>query len=230
VIGSRGKAQGEEVLNLCFHGIGVPGRPLEPDEELFWVEEEKFIELLSVAARYPSVRITFDDGNASDAAIGLPALRAHNLTATFFVIAGRLDQPGSLTSADLRRLVDGGMRVGSHGMWHKPWRTVSDDELQEELIGAANAISHASGRPVREVACPFGSYDRRVLEALHRWEFERVYTVDGGSARGDAWLQARYTVRASDTATEIERRARCPHGDALHAAVRAGKSLVKQWR
>ena len=33
--GRRGR--GDEILNLCFHGIGTPKRALEPDEELYWV-------------------------------------------------------------------------------------------------------------------------------------------------------------------------------------------------
>jgi peptidoglycan/xylan/chitin deacetylase (PgdA/CDA1 family) len=197
---------------------------------MYWMPEAQFDDILGVIAGYPAVCLTFDDGNASDASIALPMLRKHGLTATFFVIAARLDQPGSLTSSDVRCLVDGGMRIGSHGMRHRPWRSVSDDDLREELAGAAEVIAHAAGRPVREVACPFGAYDRRVLAAVRRCGFERVYTVDGGPARRDAWFQPRYTVRACDTPADIERRARSPRGGALQAAVRAGKSMVKQWR
>jgi len=224
------KARGDEVLNLCFHGIGTPGRPMEPDEELYWVTESQFTGLLDVIAEFPRVRITFDDGNKSDAAIALPELRSRNLAATFFVIAGRLDEPGSLSSADVRDLADGGMTVGSHGMRHRPWRSVDDDELHEELTDAAEAIARASGRPVHEVACPFGDYDRRVLTAVRRSGFRHVYTVDGGPARRTAWLQSRYTIRAGETPAGIERRMRAPGGGAVTAAVRKGKALVKQWR
>lgn len=224
------RSQGDEVLNLCFHGIGTPGRELEPDEELYWVEEAQFEDFLQVIGRYPSVRITFDDGNASDAALALPALRRHDLKATFFIISGRLDHPGSLASTEVRSLVQSGMTVGSHGMRHRPWRSVSDEELQEELVGAADAIADAAGQPVCEVACPFGSYDRRVLRAIRRRGFCRVYTVDGGPARSDAWLQSRYTVRVDDTPADIERRASSPRVSAFPAAVRTAKSFVKRWR
>lgn len=222
--------QGTEILNLCFHGIGTPGRPLEPDEDQVWVTEAQFHDLLDVIAKYPSVHISFDDGNASDAAIALPTLREYNLTATFFVIANRLDRPGSLSSADLRTLVSGGMRVGSHGMAHRAWRSVHDTELREELVDAAQVIEAAAGAPVREVACPFGNYDRRVLSAIRRYGFERVYTVDGGTARSDAWLQSRYSVHAVDNPAEIERRAQFPREWTVASAIRAGKSMLKRWR
>lgn len=222
--------RGDEILNLCFHGIGTPGRELEPDEELYWVKEAQFEDFLEVIVRYPSVRITFDDGNASDAALALPALRGHGLKATFFIISGRLDQPGSLASAEVRSLAQAGMAVGSHGMWHRPWRSVNDEELEEELVDAADVIADAAGRPVREVACPFGSYDRRVLGAIRRRGFCRVYTVDGGPARSGAWLQSRYTVRTDDTPADIERRARSPRGSAFPAALHTAKAFVKRWR
>jgi peptidoglycan/xylan/chitin deacetylase (PgdA/CDA1 family) len=226
--GQRGG--GSEIVNVCFHGIGAPGRALEPGEELYWVEEVQFESLLEVISGHPSVRITFDDANASDAALALPALRRRGLKATFFIIAGRLDQPGSLTSAEVRTLVQEGMTVGSHGMRHVPWRSTTDAELGEELGDAAEVIAEAAGQPVRQVACPFGSYDRRVLGAIRRHGFARVYTVDGGPARSDAWLQSRYTIRATDTLADIERLAHSPRGSALSALVRRGKSLAKRWQ
>ena len=219
-----------EVLNLCFHGIGLPDRELEPDEELYWLEPAQFEDILDVTTRYPWTRITFDDGNASDAAIALPALSRRGLTAAFFVISGRLGRPGSLTPDEVRGLAQAGMTVGSHGMWHRPWRAVNDQELQEELSDAAAEIAAAAGRPVSQVACPFGSYNRRVLSAIRRYGFSRVYTVDGGTATSDAWLQPRYTVRVGDSPADIERRILSPRGGPLPAAVRRVKSMAKRWR
>jgi peptidoglycan/xylan/chitin deacetylase (PgdA/CDA1 family) len=218
------------VTNLCFHGIGTPERVLEPGEELYWVEAAQFEEFLEVISRYPSFRISFDDANTSDATRALPALRRHKLDATFFVLSGRLDKPGSLTRAEVRSLVRDGMTIGSHGIWHRSWRSTTDQELHEELADAAAAIADAAGCPVGQVAFPFGAYDRRVLNAVRRHGFTRAYTIDGAPARSDAWLQSRYIVRADDTPADIERRAHSPRGTPLTAAVRAGKSLVKRWR
>lgn len=220
----------DDVLNFCFHGIGVPGRELEPGEENNWVETAQFEELLDVIVRFPSVRISFDDGNSSDAELALPALRRRNLTATFFILSGRLGQPGSLTTADVRGLVQADMTVGSHGARHRPWRTMSARELHAELTGAQQVIAAAAGQPVDQVACPFGSYDRRVLSAIRRRGFSRVYTVDGLPASSNSWLQSRYSVRTTDTPADIERRARSPREKTLSAAVQLGKSVVKRWR
>jgi peptidoglycan/xylan/chitin deacetylase (PgdA/CDA1 family) len=230
VTAGKRSGQSERILNLCFHGIGTPGRALEPAEDEYWLDVAQFEEMLKVIVNYRSIRLTFDDGNASDIVFALPALRRLDLKATFFIISSRLDQPGSLASADLRTLVSNGMRVGSHGMRHRPWRFVDDSELEAELGEATLAIAQAAGRPIREVACPFGSYDRRVLKAIRRHEFARVYTVDGGTARSDEWLQSRYTVRAADTPASIERMTPSQRDGRPTAVAQNVKSFVKRWR
>jgi peptidoglycan/xylan/chitin deacetylase (PgdA/CDA1 family) len=224
-------ARHDVVINLCLHGIGDPGHSLEPDEDLYWIEPEQFDELLAVIRDDPRVRITFDDGNASDVAYALPSLLRHGLCGAFFLVASRLDQCGYLSRGEARELIRAGMSVGSHGFEHRPWRSLSDADLEAELGEAAEMIAAIVGRPIREVSCPFGSYDRRVLTAIRRHGFRRVYTVDGGAAaRPNAWLQSRYTIRRRDTPADIERLRRAPQGSGIEPAVLAVKGVIKRLR
>jgi len=218
------------VLNLCFHGIGTPQRELEPGEERFWIEPETFEGMLDAVAGDPAVRITFDDGNASDLELALPALRGRRLDATFFVIAGRCGQRGSLSREDVGELARAGMTIGSHGMRHRSWPSVHGDELREELVEAPRLLADMAGRPVHEAACPFGDYDRRVLKELRRAGFARVYTVDEGAAKPDAWLQTRYSVRRSDTPARIAELVRDPREGFAAELARSVKGTVKRWR
>jgi len=91
------------MINLCFHGIGAPERELEADEDQFWVEPERFEALLDAAGELEDVCLTFDDGNRSDLSLALPLLRERGLTALFFVVAGRLGEPGSLSADDVEQ-------------------------------------------------------------------------------------------------------------------------------
>jgi peptidoglycan/xylan/chitin deacetylase (PgdA/CDA1 family) len=191
-------------LNLCFHGLGQPQRELEAGEAAFWLEVEQFEEMLDMIRHHPFINITIDDSNSSDLTHALPALLKHDLTATFFIVAERIDSPAALSSAAIRELVSCGMRIGTHGLAHRPWRSLRDLGLEAEMR-AAQIIADVAGVPVREAACPYGSYDRRVLGALRRHGFTRVYTVDEGRARHGAWLQPRYTVRTDDTPADLER-------------------------
>ena len=219
-----------QVVNVCFHGVGTPERGIGPDEGQYWIGTDEFEELLEAICRYPWIRISFDDGNASDAALALPALLRHGLSAAFFVVGDRIDQPGSLSTADIRELVSAGMTVGLHGMRHRPWRSLGASELRIELVDARQMVAEAAGRPVSEVACPFGSYDRRVLGAIRREGFARVYTVDDGPARGNTWLQSRFTIVNGATVTDIARMAQSPADPRLTHVLRTGKAILKRVR
>src|SRR2546422_768176 len=85
------------------------------------------------AGARPGVRLHFDDGNASDLTTVLPALLARGLAATFFLPVGLLGRPGFLELQHASELADAGMTIGSHGLHHRPWPTLSPDELDDEI-------------------------------------------------------------------------------------------------
>jgi peptidoglycan/xylan/chitin deacetylase (PgdA/CDA1 family) len=197
--GGKRPVPGADVLNICFHGIGTPQRVLEPDEDVYWIGVSAYLRILDEIATWPSAAISFDDANASDIQTGLPALAERGLSATFFVLAGRLGSPGSLAGADVRDLARHGMTIGSHGMSHRSWRAMSPAARQSELLEARQRIEDASGDAVTQAACPMGRYDRRLLADLRRLGYQRVYTSDRRPAGRSSWLQPRFSVRQGDT-------------------------------
>lgn len=220
---------GQPSINLTFHGIGEPGRSLDAGEDVVWLDSAEFQSVLDGVAARGDVRITFDDGNASDVEVALPALRRLGLTATFFVVAGRLGAPGFVDAAGVKRLAAAGMTIGSHGMRHRMWRGLDDRALREEMVDAKRVLEDIVERPVTEAACPFGSYDRRVLGSARRCGYRRVYTSDRGTARWDHWIQPRNTVRSGDGPDVIEHvlsMERTPY-DYLR---RRARLAAKRWR
>ena len=187
------------VINICFHGIGTPQRELEPGEDRYWVSEDLFHAVLDEVRTWPAVRISFDDGNTSDLEIGLPALLERGLTADFFVLAARLDAAGSLDEKAVRQLHENGMGIGSHGMWHRPWRGMDPATSDAELAQARDRLAAVIGTGVDTAACPLGRYDRELLTRMRRLGYTRVFTSDRRRARADSWLQPRYSVRRDDT-------------------------------
>jgi len=219
----------ERNINFTFHGIGPCTRALEPGEDRVWLATDEFASVLDTVTGRDDVCITFDDGNASDVEVALPALRARGLRATFFVVAGRLGEPDFLDEDDVRSLAAAGMGIGCHGMRHRPWRRLDDRALHEELVDARKLLEGVVGAPVTAAACPFGSYDRRVLAGLRAGGYRRVYTSDCGTARSDAWLQARNTFQKGTSATLLQ--------DVLHGRTpvhrtlaRTPKLALKRWR
>jgi peptidoglycan/xylan/chitin deacetylase (PgdA/CDA1 family) len=219
----------QRLTNICFHGIGTPNRELEPGERKYWVSTDQFEEMLGYLAEAPDVQLSFDDGNASDAEIALPALAARDLRAAFFPVAARIGRTGSVDRDGLRALVRHGMDVGSHGMQHRSWRRLTDADLDEELVLARELIAEEAGAVVDTAACPLGDYDRRVLARLRKLGYSRVFTSDRCAARPASWLQPRYSVTEDDSPDTIRAAVEQRSGTA-EAAVSAGKRLVKRWR
>lgn len=223
------QAMQARAITLTFHGVGEPPRALKPDEADVWVSTERFKALLDAAAERDDVRITFDDGNVSDLEHALPALRERGLEATFFVVAGRLGQAGFIDASGVRELAAAGMRIGSHGMRHRPWRRLDDRARHEELVRAKAVLEEVVEQPVTEAACPFGSYDRRVIAALRSASYRRVYTSDRGTTRPNDFLQARNSVRPSDE-PDVLRRISTLDRRPDKAFRRRAKLAVKRWR
>ena len=186
-------------LILTFHGLGEPPNSIVDSERKFWVPVTWFQEILDAldgasAAPRDRVGVAFDDGNASDVEYALPELVQRGMTARFFPLTRRIGEYGYLSAQDISRLSAAGMGIGSHGLHHRDWRTLTDDELHEELAVSRHTLTEILDTEITEVACPFGSYDRRVLRAARAAGYRRVFTSDGGTHSANAWVTSRTTV------------------------------------
>jgi peptidoglycan/xylan/chitin deacetylase (PgdA/CDA1 family) len=180
-------------LILTFHGLGKPPARATQAERDVWVDVDWF-EAIVDALPATGVGLAFDDGNASDIEHALEVLLQRGRNARFFILAGKLDAEGYLSAEDVRKLHAVGMGIGSHGLHHRDWRTLTESELDEELVVSRRTLGEVLGSDVAEAACPFGSYDRRVLRALRGAGYRRVYNSDDGTGPADSWLTPRTTV------------------------------------
>ena len=190
----------ELILNL--HGLGEPHAAVAASERPFWLDAVTFKHLLEqIVDRGPDIEpgvvITFDDGNESDALLATPELIKHGLAGIFFVCAGRLGRKHYLDKHMIQDLVDGGMTIGTHGMYHRDWRILDASELDIEIRDARHQLEDVVQGAVNLVAIPFGSYDRRVLHRLMRDPWACIYTSDRGLARGGAKIKPRETLDTS---------------------------------
>lgn len=214
---------------LTIHGVGDFARPMDAGEQATTLTVAELDAALDVIAARPWVRLTFDDGNASDVELALPRLLQRNVRATFFVLAGKLGQPGWLDRDGVVELDRAGMAIGSHGWAHRSWRGMSVVAAHRELVEAPQVLTELLGHPVTEVAVPFGSYDRRVLARLRAVGTTRAYTSDGGPADDRWWLLPRTSLRNGLTAASVRSLVDDPE-PARARASRVVKRLIKQWR
>jgi peptidoglycan/xylan/chitin deacetylase (PgdA/CDA1 family) len=216
-------------VHLGFHGLGPPAPHIDDDERPYWLAADRCQAILDVvtdAARNGAeVGLTFDDGNRSDVEVGLPALLSRGLSAAFFIVTDRIGRSGYLGSDDIRALRRAGMSVGSHGLGHVPWTTLSDAEIARHVSISLATLSEVTGERVDRVSIPFGAYDGRVLAVLRRLGVARVYNSDFGPAWPDAWMVARNSMRNDTPLDEIRALVGRRWG-----MLDAARARLRQWR
>ncbi|OII60405.1 polysaccharide deacetylase [Streptomyces sp. CC53] len=136
-------------------------------------------ELLDATARGAArdlVGLTFDDGYADFLHQAVPLLHRHGCTATVFVLPGRLAEDNAwdelgprkplLSAPDLRRCVDAGMEVASHGSRHTHLTRADDATLRAEVHGSREQLRALTGRAPAGFCYPYGEVDARVAAAV----------------------------------------------------------------
>jgi len=190
---------------LMFHGIGqIPGHVV-PEERRYWITWDFFDEIVEYVRKQPAEReilFTFDDGNASDLGAARKLAEA-DLDGIFFILAGRIGQPDYLDEKAIAEMRSLGMRVGLHGRDHLDWRSLSDSDLEDELVSARAEIAAISGSSLDTVAIPFGAYNRSVMRRLKSDDFNRIYTSDPGMARRSDRIVRRNTVKAEHSLADV---------------------------
>jgi peptidoglycan/xylan/chitin deacetylase (PgdA/CDA1 family) len=186
----------QERLIVLFHGIGDPWPGVPEPEKPYWCPSALWPAMADAVAGLAAhadlpVHISFDDGNLSDYDQALPVLRDRGLTATFFVLAGRLSHPKYLSADHVRALREAGMGIGNHGWAHADLRRTTDSELAHEVDDSRRLLREVTGETIDSFAIPFGSYDRRVLRKLR--SYRTVYTSDARRAQSSGWLVPRHT-------------------------------------
>ncbi len=147
------------------------------------ISQARLFDALYKGATLPSkpVIISVDDGYVDDVTRILPALQRFHMVATFFVITGRMTEPGFLTADQIRQLDRAGMDVGDHTAHHVDLRLLTPAQLRSETAGSKRVLEHVLGHPVYYFAYPFGAYNSTVVDAVHAAGFTLAYSTAGGT-------------------------------------------------
>jgi peptidoglycan/xylan/chitin deacetylase (PgdA/CDA1 family) len=132
------------------------------------------------------ILISVDDGYVDDIRTILPDLERMHMVATFFVITGRMTEPGFLTAGQIRELDRAGMDVGDHTVHHVDLRLLTAAQLQAETAGSRRTLESVLGHPVYFFAYPFGDFNDRVVQAVRAAGFTMAYTTAGGATESNA--------------------------------------------
>jgi peptidoglycan/xylan/chitin deacetylase (PgdA/CDA1 family) len=176
--------------------------PERLDRQLGWLRERglrgvSVAELLAARARGGGrdlVALTFDDGYADFLTHALPVLRRHSCTATLFVLPGRLGGDNAwdplgprkplLTADGVRTAAAEGVEIGSHGLTHTDLTRADDLTLKAETTDSRAALADLLGVEVDGFCYPYGTIDRRVMEAVRDAGYGYACAIDPDPLNG----------------------------------------------
>jgi len=143
--------------------------------------------------------LTFDDGCASDRDVALPLLLETGGKALFFVTAEHVGQNGFLGTADLRELATSGMTIGSHGLTHRLFSSLSREAERREIEDSRKRLEDLCGADVRWLSLPGGRWGPDTLESAAGAGYRGIFTSEPLPARSSngVWVIGRVAVRSN---------------------------------
>jgi peptidoglycan/xylan/chitin deacetylase (PgdA/CDA1 family) len=152
------------------------------------ISQAQLFDALYKGASLPAkpIIISVDDGYVDDITRILPALMQQHMVGTFFVITGRMTEPGFLSADQIRELDHSGMDVGDHTAHHVDLRLLTASELRVETVGSRHMLQSVLGHPIYYFAYPFGAYNDRVIQAVRDAGFTMAYSTMGGITESTA--------------------------------------------
>lgn len=107
-----------------------------------------------------AVSITLDDGYKDNFAQAFPILMKYRVPATIFLVTNNFGRPDRLSWDDVLQMrKEGGFGYGSHSVHHHDLTTLSQRELDLELMESKRLIEVKIQDRVSSIAYPAGSYN-----------------------------------------------------------------------
>ena len=117
-----------------------------------------------------------------------------------------------LDIAELRRLAELNVTIGSHGVSHSDLTSCSPVQLKRELEDSRHRLQDITGQPIDCISYPFGRCNQRVIECAEAAGYRRGFTMNFPRPTDGPLTGGRYPVYGFDTLWSI--RQKLEHGPA----------------
>jgi peptidoglycan/xylan/chitin deacetylase (PgdA/CDA1 family) len=137
----------------------------------------------------------------------MPLLREFGMQAGVFISAGMVGTPGWLASDEVQQLTRQGVVIGSHGISHRLFSTLSIDELEQELRGSKHRLEQMTGQAVDMLSLPGGRTHPELAQLATKAGYKAIFTSQPGLYQPVDGLLGirRIPVKAAMTLSDFER-------------------------
>ena len=178
---------GSGIPVLTYHHIGSGNGWLyvseaDFEQQLVYLRERGYktisvaelAEGLSGRTKLPDrpIVLTFDDGYDDNYQAALPVLLRQGMRASFFVVTGKMGQPGYLSWPQAAKMRDQGMEIGSHTVHHYTLTEINLKEMERELRGSRLMLESNLSITKAVFANPFGETAPAVVALLEKTGYQ----------------------------------------------------------
>jgi len=160
------------------------------------------------------VGLTFDDGYVDFLQHAAPVLETHRMTATVYVVAGRLGGQNAwdegppldlVSAAQVREIAAAGHEVGSHTLTHVSLPGADRVTLRSEVGDSKRALEDVLQTEVAGFCYPWGHFDAAAADAAREAGYDHA-CVTGDFLPGDRFTLPRSYVAPGDGAAHLAAR------------------------
>ena len=135
--------------------------------------------------------LSFDDGYIGNYLHAFPAIKSHEMTATFFCAVSLIGKKNMMTWSQLKEMMAEKMSIQSHGYSHRPLASLNRKEIYDELKRSKNELENRLGVKVPFLSLPHGSASKYVINAAKEIGYEKICTSSIGYNKGDEFCLRR---------------------------------------
>lgn len=155
-----------------------------------------YADLRSTVEEYREKRIaiTFDDALLDVYTVAYRELSQRNIPFTVFVATDLLNQEGYVSTKELLEMSQNPLvNIGSHCVSHTPLRGKLLREQEKEMFDSKFALEDLLDREIKEIAFPFGQYDKNTITLLHKTKhYDYAFLASGGPVNS---ISAHHTMK-----------------------------------
>jgi peptidoglycan/xylan/chitin deacetylase (PgdA/CDA1 family) len=206
---------------LCYHSVGGPGWEYNVKIGDFKQQIEYLLSKFQsttldkiIGADSPSFSITFDDGYKSITGIR-EYLQDKKIRPTLFLLSNseNLDHQETennirlLNHRDVRKLINSGWEIGSHGSQHRDYWNLRDEEIYSEIVESKKDLESRFQMPIKYFSYPKGRYTSKIVDIVKKAGYKLAVTMDDGilSSQTNHFLIPRVGVDRTQDFTEYKR-------------------------